>query len=315
MTRILSLSAPYFVAGCLLIINARVQPTHVSAIPSTLFTTASQARCAPRLWPPWPLTPGSSCCAPRTPRLLSSNEVAPDPHAASYLDARFAPALRFAVFRCADCLLNDPISRCDRHALRFHRRRVRGRRFFLVQISTNAGSTGSRTDSIGAERTLPNYSESDVSRITTHLYRMLIRNRIALVPHSANCLFRANKLSADPVRRTAPPRAFWGGIRCLPQTSPPLVVNSLRRSSGERPTSAAGLTLQSRPRDGALSEMRQATAKANEDWRERFHQIHTEKGLVKAIQYLRNRGIEPSEIRLFLEQEKAAGRIPKLPEP
>ena len=31
MTRILSLSAPYFVAGCLLIINARVQPTHVSA--------------------------------------------------------------------------------------------------------------------------------------------------------------------------------------------------------------------------------------------------------------------------------------------
>lgn len=61
--------------------------------------------------------------------------------------------------------------------------------------------------------------------------------------------------------------------------------------------------------------MRQPTAKANEDWRERFHQIHTEKGLVKAIQYLRNKGIEPSEIRLFLEQEKAAGRIPKLPEP
>ena len=52
-----------------------------------------------------------------------------------------------------------------------------------------------------------------------------------------------------------------------------------------------------------------------EDWRERFHQIHQQKGLVKAIQYLRDTGIEPSEIRLFLEQEKAAGRIPKLPEP
>jgi hypothetical protein len=61
--------------------------------------------------------------------------------------------------------------------------------------------------------------------------------------------------------------------------------------------------------------MLQPTAKANEDWRERFRQIHTEKGLVEAIHYLRNIGIEPSEIRLFLEQEKAAGRIPKLPEP
>jgi hypothetical protein len=60
--------------------------------------------------------------------------------------------------------------------------------------------------------------------------------------------------------------------------------------------------------------MRQPTAQANEDWREGFHQIHAEKGLVQAIQYLRNKGIEPSEIRRFLEQEKAAGRIPKLPE-
>jgi hypothetical protein len=52
-----------------------------------------------------------------------------------------------------------------------------------------------------------------------------------------------------------------------------------------------------------------------EDWRERFHQIHQQKGLVKAIQYLRDTGIKLSEIRIFLEQEKAAGRIPKLPEP
>ena len=91
-----------------------------------------------------------------------------------------------------------------------------------------------------------------------------------------------------------------------------MVVNSLRRSSGERPTSAAGLTLQSRPRDGGLSEMRQATAKANEDWRERFHQIHTEKGLVKAIQYLRNTGIEPSEIRLFLRAGKGSRPDPQV---
>ena len=41
--------------------------------------------------------------------------------------------------------------------------------------------------------------------------------------------FWANQLSADPVRRTAPPRTLRGGIRCLPQTSAPLVVNSLRR--------------------------------------------------------------------------------------
>jgi hypothetical protein len=52
-----------------------------------------------------------------------------------------------------------------------------------------------------------------------------------------------------------------------------------------------------------------------EDWRERFHQIHQQKGLVKAIQYLRDTGIKQSEIRVFLEQEKSAGRIPKLPEP
>jgi DNA-binding transcriptional MerR regulator len=55
--------------------------------------------------------------------------------------------------------------------------------------------------------------------------------------------------------------------------------------------------------------------KPAEDWRERFRQIHQQKGLVQAIQYLRDAGINQSEIRLFLEQEKAAGRIPKLPEP
>ena len=65
MTQILSLSAPYFVAGCFLIINARVQPTHVSAIPS-LFTTASQARRAPRLRPPdsWLLCVASTSSTP-----------------------------------------------------------------------------------------------------------------------------------------------------------------------------------------------------------------------------------------------------------
>jgi hypothetical protein len=52
-----------------------------------------------------------------------------------------------------------------------------------------------------------------------------------------------------------------------------------------------------------------------EDWRDRFRQIHQQKGLVQAIQYLRDAGINPSEIRLFLEQEKAAGRIPRRPEP
>jgi len=51
-----------------------------------------------------------------------------------------------------------------------------------------------------------------------------------------------------------------------------------------------------------------------EDWRESFRRIHREKGLVQAIQYLRRLSFEPSEIRVFLEQEKAAGRIPKLPE-
>jgi DNA-binding transcriptional MerR regulator len=51
-----------------------------------------------------------------------------------------------------------------------------------------------------------------------------------------------------------------------------------------------------------------------EDWRERFRQIHQQKGLVQAIQYLRETGISPSEIRVFLEQEKAAGRIPRRPE-
>jgi DNA-binding transcriptional MerR regulator len=52
-----------------------------------------------------------------------------------------------------------------------------------------------------------------------------------------------------------------------------------------------------------------------EDWRERFRQIHQQKGLVQAIQYLRDSGINPSEIRVFLEQEKEAGRIPRRPEP
>jgi hypothetical protein len=56
-------------------------------------------------------------------------------------------------------------------------------------------------------------------------------------------------------------------------------------------------------------------AQPSEDWRERFRQIHRDKGLVQAVQYLRNLSIEPSEIRAFLEREKAAGRIPKLPEP
>jgi hypothetical protein len=52
-----------------------------------------------------------------------------------------------------------------------------------------------------------------------------------------------------------------------------------------------------------------------EEWRERFRQIHQQKGLVQAIQYLRDAGINPAEIRLFLEEEKAAGRIPRRPEP
>ncbi|HEX6563715.1 MAG TPA: hypothetical protein VF020_05490 [Chthoniobacterales bacterium] len=52
-----------------------------------------------------------------------------------------------------------------------------------------------------------------------------------------------------------------------------------------------------------------------EDWRERFRQIHQQKGLVQGIQYLRDAGITQSEIRVFLEQEKADGRIPRQPEP
>jgi|GEM_PF-5767593 hypothetical protein len=52
-----------------------------------------------------------------------------------------------------------------------------------------------------------------------------------------------------------------------------------------------------------------------EDWRDTFRQIHQQKGLVQAIQYLRDTGIKQSEIRVFLEQEKAAGRIPRRPEP
>lgn len=60
--------------------------------------------------------------------------------------------------------------------------------------------------------------------------------------------------------------------------------------------------------------LRPVTAQPGEDWQERFHQIHREKGLVEAIQYLRETGIKSSEIRAFLEQERAAGRIPKLPD-
>ncbi|HEY4814652.1 MAG TPA: hypothetical protein VIH58_08235 [Chthoniobacterales bacterium] len=60
--------------------------------------------------------------------------------------------------------------------------------------------------------------------------------------------------------------------------------------------------------------LRQSNAQPTEDWRERFREIHREKGLVKAIQYLRKTNVEVSEIRAFLEQEKTAGRIAKLPE-
>jgi hypothetical protein len=60
--------------------------------------------------------------------------------------------------------------------------------------------------------------------------------------------------------------------------------------------------------------MSRYTQDTKEDWRERFRQIHREKGLVQAIQYLRNTGIEQGEMRQFLEQEKAAGRIAKLRE-
>jgi predicted amidophosphoribosyltransferase len=60
--------------------------------------------------------------------------------------------------------------------------------------------------------------------------------------------------------------------------------------------------------------LRQPNAQPTEDWRERFREIHREKGLVKAIQYLRKTNFEASEIRAFLEQEKTAGRIAKLPE-
>ena len=58
----------------------------------------------------------------------------------------------------------------------------------------------------------------------------------------------------------------------------------------------------------------QATTQPNEDWRERFRQIHGEKGLVAAILYLRKAGIEPARLRAFLEEEKTAGRIAKLPD-
>jgi DNA-directed RNA polymerase subunit RPC12/RpoP len=51
-----------------------------------------------------------------------------------------------------------------------------------------------------------------------------------------------------------------------------------------------------------------------EDWRERFRRIHSEKGLVEAILYLRTIGVSDSEMRAFLQKEDAAGRIPHLPE-
>jgi predicted amidophosphoribosyltransferase len=60
--------------------------------------------------------------------------------------------------------------------------------------------------------------------------------------------------------------------------------------------------------------LRNPAAQPSEDWQKRFRQIHRERGLVRAVQYLRDTGIRPSEIRTFLEQEKAAGRIPKLQE-
>jgi hypothetical protein len=58
----------------------------------------------------------------------------------------------------------------------------------------------------------------------------------------------------------------------------------------------------------------QTAPQPTEDWRARFREIHGEKGLVAAILYLRKAGIEQSELRPFLEQEKAAGRIAKLPD-
>ncbi|MBV8815603.1 MAG: hypothetical protein JO271_14010 [Verrucomicrobia bacterium] len=51
-----------------------------------------------------------------------------------------------------------------------------------------------------------------------------------------------------------------------------------------------------------------------DDWRERFRMIHSEKGLVEAILYLRTIGVSESEMRAFLQEEDAAGRIPHLPE-
>jgi hypothetical protein len=60
----------------------------------------------------------------------SANEVAPDPHAAPYLDVRFADALSFPDRRCTGPLCTDPVSRPDRHALHFGRSRVLGCGFF-----------------------------------------------------------------------------------------------------------------------------------------------------------------------------------------
>jgi hypothetical protein len=59
----------------------------------------------------------------------------------------------------------------------------------------------------------------------------------------------------------------------------------------------------------------QAKPQLDEHWRERFRQIHIGQGLVAAILYLRKSGVQPAELRAFLEEEKAAGRIAKLPEP
>jgi hypothetical protein len=86
-----------------------------------------------------------------------------------------------------------------------------------------------------------------------------------------------------------------------------MALTSCPKCSGQVPDQAATC-----PRCGY--SLRQSNAQPTEDWRERFREIHGEKGLVKAIQYLRNTKVEASDIRAFLEQEKIAGRIAKLPE-
>jgi len=53
---------------------------------------------------------------------------------------------------------------------------------------------------------------------------MLLRRGIPLVRYSADSLFLADKLSTDPIRRTAHEGAFRRGIRDLSATSPALAV-------------------------------------------------------------------------------------------